>query len=64
MRIKVKMPRRIVRCSYGGHHFQVEIKEGYVSARAIPQAENLEGLPGHKQACPICNRLLFIKYLP
>jgi hypothetical protein len=60
----VDMPRRIVRCSYGGHHFQVEIKEGYVSARAVPPEENLKETPGHNQVCPICNRPLFIKYLP
>jgi hypothetical protein len=62
--MKVKMPRRIVRCSNGGHNFQVEIKEGYSSARAMPQAEISEGTPGHNQVCPICNRLLFIKYIP
>jgi hypothetical protein len=62
--MNIKMPRRIVRCPYGGHHFQVEIKEGYVSGRAIRQESNLEGLPGQKQACPICNRLLFIQYIP
>jgi hypothetical protein len=58
------MPKRIVRCSNGGHHFQVEIKEGYVGARAMPQGGNLEGSPGHNQACPICNFQLFIKYIP
>jgi hypothetical protein len=57
------MAKKIVRCSYGGHHFQAEIKEGYVSGRAIPPEGNLEGSPGHNQVCPICNRLLFIKYL-
>jgi hypothetical protein len=62
--MKVTMPRRIVRCPYGGHHFQVEIKEEFSSARATSQVENLEGAPGHNQTCPICNRLLFIKYIP
>lgn len=58
------MTKRIVRCSYGGHHFQVEIKEGYAGARAIPKEENLDGSPGHIQPCPICNRQIFIKYIP
>jgi hypothetical protein len=57
------MPRKIVWCPYGKHPFQVEIKEGYVIAKALPQGENLDGLPGHDQACPICNRPLFIKYI-
>ena len=58
------MPRRIVRCPYGGHHFQVDFKEGYSSARAVPKTENPEGSPGHSQVCPLCNRMLFIKYIP
>ena len=58
------MAKRNVRCSYGGHLFQVEIKEGYAAARAMPQEKNVEGDPGHNQTCPICNRPLFIKYLP
>jgi hypothetical protein len=58
------MPKSIVRCSYGGHHFQVEIKEGYAGARAVPQEGKSEESPGHNQVCPICNRPLFIKYLP
>jgi hypothetical protein len=62
--MKVNMPKKLVRCSYGGHHFLVEIKEGYSGARAIPQGENLEESPGHGQVCPICNRMLFIKYIP
>jgi hypothetical protein len=58
------MPKRNVRCSYGGHQILVEIKEGYVGARALPQGANVESDPGHSQPCPICNRPLFIKYLP
>jgi hypothetical protein len=58
------MPKKTVRCSYGGHHFQVEIKEGYAAARAMPQEGVEEGSAGHNQTCPICNRPLFIKYLP
>ena len=57
------MNRRIVRCPYGGHPFQVEFEEGYASARAVPKEEKLEGIPGHVQVCPICNRTIFIKYL-
>jgi hypothetical protein len=62
--MKVNMAKRIVRCSSGGHHIQVEIKEGYASARAILPEGNVDGSPGHNQACPICNRQLFIKYIP
>jgi len=56
------MAKKIVRCSYGGHHFQAEIKEGYVSGRAIPPEENLERITRAQSSLPICNRLLFIKY--
>ena len=57
------MPKRTVRCPYGGHFFQVEFKEGFQSARAVTPTNNAEGLPGHEQVCPICNRPLFIKYM-
>jgi hypothetical protein len=57
------MPRKLVRCP-GGHHFQVEIKEGYVVARAVPPDEKKDDAPGHEQVCPICNRQLFIQYIP
>jgi hypothetical protein len=63
-RMIVKMIRRIVRCPYGGHHFQVEFEDIYATARAVPKEENSEGIPGHNQVCPICNRMLFIKYIP
>ncbi len=58
------MPRRVVRCPYGGHQFQVQIKEGYVIAKALPQGGNSQEDPGHEQGCPICGRPLFIKYIP
>jgi hypothetical protein len=57
------MPRRNVRCPYGGHFFRVEIEDGYNSARAIPQGGHIKGLTGHNQTCPICNRQLFIEYI-
>jgi hypothetical protein len=58
------MPKRNVRCPYGGHLFQVEIKEGYVIAKAVAPTESPSDSPGHNQSCPICNRQLYIKYIP
>jgi hypothetical protein len=58
------MPRRVVKCPYGAHRVQVEIKEGFVIAKAHPQDAKPEPAAGHNQICPICNRPLFIEYVP
>jgi hypothetical protein len=58
------MSKKIVKCPHGAHRFQVEIKEGYVLAQAVPQDTKAEAAPGHNQVCPICNRPLFIEYIP
>jgi hypothetical protein len=55
------MPRRNVRCP-NGHYIQVEIGDGYTTAKVIPQGGNYQGSRGHNQVCPICNRMLSIEY--